>query len=684
MRFLFFHLIFVLSFCQINSDLISKEKFIRVFYNDKGPEEFAPGSNLYEQTMNTLTDRAIQRRLKVKELKDIITYEDVPVYEPYIIRIEKLGAKSIHHLKWRNYSVFLCDSNLVKKISKLKFVKSVQFASQKIPVFLSDTSDTNVTVFRNFNIRSLFISEREKTSIEKFYGNSYIQNNLIGADILHSLGIIGEGVLIGFMDSGFNWKDHEAMSNADVILERDFIQLDSNTEDEKDDVDGQDGHGTLCFSAVSGFYQGELIGISQSSSFILCKTESIPQEIHLEEDNYAAAMELIESLGADVSSSSLAYLNFDEVEQNYSFEELNGSTSISAIVINNAVARGMICVTAAGNTGPNPSTLLTPADADSAIAVGAVKVTSTAVLTADFSSRGPRGDSVAKPDIAALGVKVACATPKTKDKFMTANGTSLATPIVAGSIGLMLSCFPELTPFQVRELIYSTAISNKDKNNSLGHGILNIYDAMRNAGTIISPPVIYKVKNHLRILFNIVPMGSMISNPILVIDNNGSIEKFALRKQSDEYQYVCDISLDFIGDFTSFAYLIVKTSEDTRRFPYDIPAYFNFSRETRRIPNNIDENTLPGMYLSDNVVFNQFIKRDDKEPIRIKFELEKASQIIVKVVSCMSEVRYQTTQDILYSGIYDLDIPVDNFSSGVYQVSITTNHGIHNSQLHIY
>lgn len=682
MRLIIFLSVIALSFLVINEDLISEENYIRVFYKDKGPDEFFLGSDLYVQTLNTLTPRAIKRRMKVRDTSNIITYEDAPVYEPYIAKIEKLGAKSIHHLKWRNYSVFRCELKLINKIKNLKFVKSVQLTSQKTPVFWTDSND--IPKGRTFKLNSIFNVENKETLVEKYYGNSYIQNSLIGTDKLHALGITGDSVLIAFMDSGFNWRTHDALSNANVIFERDFIQLDSNTSNEKDDTDGQDGHGTLCFSTVSGIYNGELIGTSPSSSFILCKTESIHQEIHLEEDNYAAAMEWIESLGTDISSSSLAYYNFDEFENSYLYQELNGNTSISAIAVNNAVARGMICVTAAGNNGPQSRTLFTPADADSAIAVGAVQITPAGLITAGFSSRGPRGDSIIKPDIAALGVKVACTTPKTKDKFMTANGTSVATPLVAGSIGLMLSCFPELTPYQIRELLYSTAINNQSKNNSIGYGVLNIFDAMKKAGTIISSPAIYNIKSHLRILFHIVPKGLMMSNPMLICDINSSINKFELRKLKEEYQYVCDIPLELIKDFTCKAYLTVSTKEDSRRYPYDSSNFFYFSRETRIIPFGIFENSLPSSNLINSYSINSTILKENKETIKIEFELGKPSQVHIFVTSSNGNTIYRKTVDYTFSGIVDLDIPIANYSSGIYAVNITTNYGMFKSNLLIY
>jgi len=96
-----------------------------------------------------------------------------------------------------------------------------------------------------------------------------------------------------------------------VIKEYDFIQKDTITADEdgKTPVDepGQDSHGTLTLSVVGGYKEGTLVSPAFGAQFILAKTEYVPTESRVEEDNWAAGIEWEESYGVDVVSSSLGY-----------------------------------------------------------------------------------------------------------------------------------------------------------------------------------------------------------------------------------------------------------------------------------------------------------------------------------------------------------------------------------------
>ena len=71
------------------SDLNSK--YYRVFYKDKGPDKFIIGSSIYNETMNSLSKRAIARRNKVLTQSTLISIDDAPVYQPYIDSIIKLS-----------------------------------------------------------------------------------------------------------------------------------------------------------------------------------------------------------------------------------------------------------------------------------------------------------------------------------------------------------------------------------------------------------------------------------------------------------------------------------------------------------------------------------------------------------------------------------------------------------------
>jgi hypothetical protein len=607
-------------------------------------------------------------------MDSLFTIEDAPLYQPYIDKVTELGAIKILSLKWRNYAVFKCDSSLAEDIADLDFVKKVQFTSSKLlpQSYVVDSANSH-----KFKMDSLLVplSINEEQEI---YGNSYEQVNLIGANYLHSLGITGDSVLISVMDSGFRWKDHNSLNNADVIYEYDFLQQDNTASDEKDDTPGQHGHGTLCFSSIAANYPGKLIGIAPHAKFILCKTESVPLEIMLEEDNYAAAMELSDEIGADITTSSLAYLNFNESEDSYSIDELDGHSSVSSLALNGAVKRGIVCLTAAGNTGPSARTLLTPGDADSSITVGAVKKVAGFYQPAGFTSRGPRADSLVKPDVSALGVKVACATPGEPDKFMTANGTSLATPLVAGAAALMLSSFPDLKPWEVRKLLFSSSSLYPNKNNINGYGIISIVDAMKKAGNIISNPVIHDYDDYVRISFNIIPKNTEKIEPKITLNYfNRKSYLFNLYNEENINQYFCDIPKESMMQ-NCIIYLDLQ-SDDRNRDKYNNDDRVNHDYKFNFIK---DDRTKPGLFKKlDSIKFignNRVIIRnqDQKEAyIDIKFKNTNTSSIILSMLDYSGRVIFQETKSNRETGIVNFRLSTANISRGYYNINITNSKG---------
>ena len=194
------------------------------------------------------------------------------------------------------------------------------------------------------------------------------------------------------------------------------------------------------------------------------------EEIQQEEDNYVAALEWGESLGADIACASLGYLDW------YSYEDLDGNSAVTTIAVDIASNLGVLCINSAGNEGDDPwYYIIAPADADSVISVGAVNRDGT---IANFSSRGPTYDGRIKPEVCALGVSAYCVRSNTEDIYRTASGTSFSAPLAAGAAAVILSANPEWTNMQAREAIMMTASLSNSPDNIYGYGILNTWAAI--------------------------------------------------------------------------------------------------------------------------------------------------------------------------------------------------------------
>ena len=192
-------------------------------------------------------------------------------------------------------------------------------------------------------------------------------------------------------------------------------------------------------------------------------------------------MEWGEALGADISSSSLGYLDW------YSYCDMDGNTAVTTKSVDIASNLGMLCVTSAGNWGgtmPNQDPcqiplehyISAPADADSVISVGAVYGTGEIVY---FSSRGPSYDGRIKPEVCAMGAGVIGVQVGSQNNVTTIyTGTSASCPLVSGAAAIIMSAKPDWTAMQVRQAMLSTASNHIAPDTVLGYGIINIADAL--------------------------------------------------------------------------------------------------------------------------------------------------------------------------------------------------------------
>ncbi len=310
------------------------------------------------------------------------------------------------------------------------------------------------------------------------YGAAFEQLEMLGIPELHRRGYSGLGVRIAVLDTGF-LKDHESLASLDLVAERDYVRGDGDVQyDSTDTLDTPqaDSHGTYTWSAIGGFAPGRHIGTAYRASFVLAKTEDVTREVHLEEDNYVAALEWADSLGVDIVSSSLGYrYGFEDGIEEYGIEALNGDSLLISIATEIAADRGMLVITAMGNDGPAASTLNAPADGKKVLAVGAVDFWGGVM---NFSSRGPTGDGRTKPDLLALGYQTSCASALDPTAYARVNGTSLSTPLITGLAALLLEEHPAWTPDSLIAVLHSSGDRSGDPDNTYGWGIPDGIDAL--------------------------------------------------------------------------------------------------------------------------------------------------------------------------------------------------------------
>ncbi|MFN2127848.1 MAG: S8 family serine peptidase [Anaerolineales bacterium] len=431
-----------------------------IFFTDKGSN---PTQKLDEVEKNLLPE-SYERRLRNRPAEKLVDMYDVPVEKAYIKQISPLVSKVRHKSRWLNAVSVEASREALEHIAGLSFVKKIDLVFQKTePV--------------KDRIEDLPAKSQQPAGTESLnYGPSFDQNNQIKVPALHNMGYDGSGVIVAMLDAGFINLEHEALQHLDILHTWDFVNGDSIVDDEPGQM-GSGYHGTYTLSTLAGFKEGELIGPAYGASFLLAKTENTDYERHIEEDNWVAGAEWADSLGADIISSSLGYRDgFTPPDTNYTWEDMDGNTTIVTIGADIAASRGILVVNSAGNEGPasgNINTIIAPADGDSVLAIGAVNSSGT---RANFSSMGPTADGRIKPDVVARGVDTYCASPWTSG-YSGVSGTSLSCPLVAGAAALVLQANPNFSNMDIINAFKNTASQSQNPDNEYGWGIINTYDA---------------------------------------------------------------------------------------------------------------------------------------------------------------------------------------------------------------
>ena len=414
-----------------------------------------------------LTKKSIQRRGKVDNVTYLVDKYDSTFSSEVIDSLVNVGAEIRHILYWFDAITINLPASQIQKLAEIKFVKSIDVVKQ----LQSDR------VFQVEPVEDMKNSAHYSTSLP--YGFSEAQNRYVRADKLHDAGLSGKGVRIAIFDSGFN-TNHRAFDSLNIINTYNFI--DSTADVTLDDCNtslSQARHGTMTLGVVGGYVPDTLIGVAYNAEFLLAKTEITCGEVEIkqEEDNWIVAAQWADQLGADIISSSLGYATFQDTT-GYNYEDLDGVTPRITVAAEIAFSKNILVVNSAGNErGSSWNHILTPADGNNVIAVGATNLDSS---LASFSSPGPTADGRIKPDISTLGTSVATAY-YTGGYTTGASGTSFSAPLVAGCIALALEHDSTLTAIDLVNLIRESGNMQDNPNNDFGYGL---FDAVKTADII--------------------------------------------------------------------------------------------------------------------------------------------------------------------------------------------------------
>ena len=414
-----------------------------------------------------LSARALQRRAN---LGIAIDEYDIPVNPQYLQAVAACGAQLLNPSKWLNgVTVYTANPAVIEAINALDCVSTVR----------NCPNNPRAQELKERWLANEMRPAEGTRGFRGYYGGGDTQITQINGQALHDNGYQGEGVIIAVLDGGFvGTPSHPAFDNmreeGRLLGTRDFVYGSTS-------VYSQSSHGTSCLSTMAAYVPNTFVGTAPKASYYLLHTEDGDSENIVEEYNWVSGAEYADSLGVDVCSTSLGYIDFDMSQWDHPQSHFDGHTAPASIGAEIAVSRGMICTNSAGNEGEpwgggSQCTLGIPADAEHVLTIGAVDGSGT---RAYFSSVGPTYDGRIKPDVMAMGEGTYVASGYGSWwPYYNGDGTSFATPVLAGAVACLRQARPYASVQEICDALRACGNRANNPDNQYGYGIPDFSEAL--------------------------------------------------------------------------------------------------------------------------------------------------------------------------------------------------------------
>jgi serine protease AprX len=366
-----------------------------------------------------------------------------------------------------------------------------------LPMLLAHITPAQATAIASLpGVRGLYADGREELMLREA-----VQS--VRADVVHASGVTGAGVGIAIMDSGVNGLHPDlefpgkTVANVKFTVDpRDLFTVDGTPRagmslfvEDLANTDNTSGHGTHVAGIAAGSGAGSSAGIYRGvAPGAHVVGLGVGDGLHIINSSVLMATDWLLEHGAEH--------NVRVVNNSWgSSGEFDPNDPIS-IATRKLYEAGITVVFAAGNEGPGPNTMNRRSVAPWVISVaagckiGVVDPTNSASqcqdangrapVLAGFSSRGIPGDAMYRPDITAPGVRIVAARSYTGtvmnaldatadanvcniaiqhvDDYTCASGTSMASPVIAGVVALMVEASQgRITPDGALDALTRTA-----------------------------------------------------------------------------------------------------------------------------------------------------------------------------------------------------------------------------------
>ena len=295
---------------------------------------------------------------------------------------------------------------------------------------------------------------------------------LVGASRAYAEGIYGDGIGVAVLDSGVNGRHPDLRGR--LVYSYNYLT---------DSAGGSDdcGHGTHICGIIGGTGEasgGRYQGLAPRCHFLSLKV--------LDREGNGSSMVLVQALYWLIEHAREYDIRIVNISAGST--EINGKKRSGLIkAVEDAWDSGLVVCAAAGNQGPARSSITVPGTSPKVITVGASDDSRTVrfpgARKANYSGRGPTAACVCKPDVTAPGAYIkSCSADfekKGRSFYTEKSGTSMATPVVSGSLALLLSRNRKLTNKQVKLALRASCLDLGLPRNQQGWGQIWIPELLR-------------------------------------------------------------------------------------------------------------------------------------------------------------------------------------------------------------
>ena len=363
----------------------------------------------------------------------------------------------------------------------LQSIESLGYVKYRLPMIGACVMEVEVDRLEDIKSMKGLISYELDTHITAQMNRV---SDIIESRWAHEHGYLGKGIGVAVVDTGIALHKDFIEGGNRVIAFADFIN-------HKNEPYDDNGHGTHVAGIIGGngfSSKGKYKGIAPECNFIGVKV--------LDKRGDGNISDVLAGLQWIINNRSRYNIRIVNISVGTASKESLDENSLLVQGVNAVWDSGIVVVVAAGNNGPGPMSISTPGISRKVITVGssddnvAVEVFGSG-RTKDYSGRGPTPFCIKKPDIVAPGSNIiSCnisrypSRTKTGEKrhsytdipmmYTIKSGTSMATPVVAGAIALLLGAHPELTNREVKLRLRGCATNLGQHWEKQGWGLLNV------------------------------------------------------------------------------------------------------------------------------------------------------------------------------------------------------------------